>query len=57
MKFWYYFNRTALIEAVENENLDIVKLLLTNENLDINAIEILNKNIYKIQILIFKPRP
>ena len=37
---WFY--KTALFLAVEKENIEIVKLLLTNDKLDINIINILN---------------
>ena len=36
------FYKTALYLAVEKENIEIVKLLLTNDKLDINIINILN---------------
>ena len=36
-----YIYRTALYTAVEKENIEIVKLLLTNEKLDINVLNIL----------------
>ena len=43
MKFWYNkFYQTALGLAVEKENIEIVKLLLTNDKLDINLGYILN---------------
>ena len=42
------FNKTALYLAVEKENIEIVKLLLTNDKLDINLGFILNYNIFKI---------
>ena len=31
-----YFNKTALFQAVEKENIEIIKLLLTNDNIDVN---------------------
>ena len=34
------FNTTALFLAVDEENIDIVKLLLANEKLDVNALKI-----------------
>ena len=40
---------TALYLAVEKENIEIIKLLLTNDKLDINLGYILNIFIYKIQ--------
>ena len=32
------FYKTALYAAVKNENIDIVKLLLTNNQIDVNLI-------------------
>ena len=44
MKFKYnVIYKTALYLAVEKENIEIIKLLLTNDKLDINLI-----NIFKI---------
>ncbi len=40
MKFFYFFDKTALYLAIEKENIEIVKLLLSNEKLDINIINI-----------------
>lgn len=40
MKFFPSFYETALHAAVENENIDIVKLLMANKSIDPN---ILNK--------------
>ena len=43
MEFKKIFNKTALYNAVNKENLDIIKLLCSNENIDVNIIyEILN---------------
>ena len=36
------FHKTALYLAVEKENIEIIKLLLTNDQLDINLLNILN---------------
>ena len=36
MKFILLINKTAFYIAVEKENIEIIKLLLTNENIDIN---------------------
>ena len=36
-----YFNETPIYLAIEKENIDIVKLLLSNENIDVNK-----KNIF-----------
>ena len=38
----FFFYKTALLWAVQKENIEIIKLLLTNEKLDINSIYILN---------------
>ena len=35
------FHETALFQAIEKENIEIIKLLLTNENIDVNIINIL----------------
>ena len=35
-------HKTALYTAVEKENIEIIKLLLTNENIDINILNIFN---------------
>ena len=43
------FYKTALYLAVEKENVEIIKLLLTNDKLDINLKHILNIFNYKIQ--------
>ena len=42
---WLYIQ--ALYLAVENENLEIIKLLLTNDKIDINIINIFFKYIIK----------
>ena len=45
---------TALCLAVEKENIEIVKLLLTNDKLDINIVNILiNNNLIKFKIKYF----
>lgn len=36
----FIFNKTALHLAVEKENTEMVKILLTNNNLDINVLSI-----------------
>lgn len=36
ISFSFNLNKTPLILAIQNENLDIVKLLLQNKNIDIN---------------------
>ena len=41
MKFKYNLYKTALYCAVEKENIDIVKLLLTNDKIDVNILNIL----------------
>ena len=40
MKFFHLFDKTALYLAIEKENIEIVKLLLSNEKVDINIINI-----------------
>ena len=40
--------KTALSAAIEINNSEIVKLLLTNKNLNINILNIFNIFIYKI---------
>ena len=47
------FYKTALYLAVEKENIEIVKLLLTNDKLDINIINILNIFFIKFKIISF----
>ena len=42
MKFTELINKTALYAAIENENIEIVKLLLTVDDIDINIPYILN---------------
>lgn len=41
MKFILYFYRTALILAIEEDNVEIVKLLLACKNIDVNYLKIL----------------
>lgn len=36
MKFLIVFNKTPLYKAVENENVEMVKLLLSNPQIDVN---------------------
>lgn len=44
MKFLFnFFHQTALYEAIEANNHEIVKLLLTRKDIDINIITILNQ--------------
>ena len=45
----YYFHETSLYLAVENKNIEIIKLLLENNEIEINAINIKIFNYYKIQ--------
>ena len=35
-------HKTALYVAIEKENIEIIKLLLTNENIDINILNVFN---------------
>ena len=37
MKFWIYFQKTPLHLAVEKENADIVRLLLSHPKIDVNT--------------------
>ena len=39
-------NKTPLYAAIEKNNIDIVRLLLTNEKLDINIYNISNKIVF-----------
>ena len=41
-----YFYKTPLYFAIEKENIEIIKLLLTNDKLNINILNILNIYIY-----------
>lgn len=36
MKFYISFYHTALITAIESENVEIVKLLMANKKIDVN---------------------
>ena len=49
MKFKIQCYKTALYMAVENENIEIVKLLLSCDKLDINHGFVLNMYFYTIQ--------
>lgn len=40
-------NKTALFVAVENGNIDIVKLLLSNNNIDVNIINTIINHFFK----------
>lgn len=43
MKFFKFFvHKTALYNAIEKENIEIIKLLLACENIDINLSSISN---------------
>lgn len=42
--FYLLFNKTDLFEAVESENIELVKLLLTNQKIDVNLHSALNLN-------------
>lgn len=53
---WSYINlfyKTALFKVVENENLEIVKLLLANKEINVNILNIIVLFLYKIQKLIW----
>ena len=47
IKIWFY--KTALFAAIEEENIEIVKLLLANNKLDINIINIFQLCFHSIQ--------
>lgn len=44
MKFNIYFHHYPLSIAIENGNIEIIKLLLANKDIDINIINIKNIN-------------
>ena len=44
---YFIFQKTALHLAVENGNIEIVKLLLLNPEIDVNEKIIFNENIFK----------
>lgn len=49
MKFVLSLNIKPLFAAIEKENIDVIKLLLSTDNIDVNVINIKNiKFIYKI---------
>ena len=48
-----YFYRTALFEAIEKENIVIVKLLLANDKIDVNILNIIFFIFNKIEYYIF----
>ena len=39
---------SALYMAVENENIEIIKILVSNKNLDINCLNVFKHFFYKI---------
>lgn len=41
MKFLKLFNKTALFYAIEEYNLEIIKLLLANQQIDVNSKSVL----------------
>lgn len=41
LKFFMIFQKTAMNVAIENENIDIIKLILYNKNFDINIPSVL----------------
>ena len=47
MIFFFLIYKTALYYAIENENIEMVKLLLTNDKIDVNILNVFIK-IYKI---------
>lgn len=46
-------NKTALFVAVENGNIDIVKLLLSNNNIDVNIINTIINHFLKCYFKLF----
>lgn len=38
--FYILFHKTPLYKAIENENIEMVKILLTNKNIDVNRLNI-----------------
>lgn len=46
-------NKTALFVAVENGNIDIVKLLLSNNNIDVNIINSIINHFLKCYFNLF----
>ena len=48
-----YLYKTALYLAIEKENLDIIKLLLSNDKIDVNILSILNFLYIKFKIIRF----
>lgn len=46
-------NKTALFVAVENGNIDIVKLLLSNNNIDVNIINTIINLFFKCYFKLF----
>lgn len=54
MKLQTYIHKTALVIAVEEENLDIVGLLLSNPRINVLIKSILiSQNLYNFHILLF----
>lgn len=52
MKFCATFHTTAFLTAVEHNNLEIVKLLLSKQNLDVSCLLIINSISNRIPNLI-----
>lgn len=50
---FYYFYKTALNFAIEEKNLEIVKLLLSNNKIDVNIINILYNILLFIKFSIY----
>lgn len=46
-KYNFFYEKTALVIAAENDNTEIVKLLLSHQGIDINA-----KSIFIVEFLI-----
>lgn len=45
--FFFYYIRTNLYLAINKNNLEMVKLLISKKGIDLNAYSILNDEIYK----------
>lgn len=50
---YFRINETPLFAAVKNENIEIVKLLLTDDKIDVNILNVLINFYYKINIMYF----
>lgn len=53
IKFLFLFNKAPLYIAVQNEDVEIVRLLLQCENIDVNNQVVLNEFLIKLQKHLF----